>query len=61
MSNLIEILHRVSHKVTEVTQEVQIYKIMNEAVKGILSNTHFARTAFLSFEIPLIVDILHLN
>lgn len=44
MSNLVEILHRISNKLTEITEEIQIYQIMNEGVKGILPNAYFLIT-----------------
>jgi PAS domain S-box-containing protein len=41
MSNLIEILHSVSYKLTFVEDELQVYEIMYEGVKKILPNVYF--------------------
>lgn len=44
MSALIEILHRVSNKLTEVSEEIEVYDIMHEAVKEILPDVYFLVT-----------------
>jgi PAS domain S-box-containing protein len=41
MSNLIEVLHSVSNKLTDVTEEQQIYQIMNDGIKQILPDSYF--------------------
>lgn len=40
MSSLIEILHRVSNKLSEITEETQIYEIMHEGIKEILPDVY---------------------
>lgn len=40
MGNLIEILHRVSNKLTGISEEIQVYQIVNEGVKEILPNVY---------------------
>lgn len=41
MTALIEILHRVSNRLTEVTEEIEVYDIMHEAIKEILPDVYF--------------------
>lgn len=41
MSNYIEILHSVSNKLTDVTEELQVYQIMNDGIKELLPNSSF--------------------
>ena len=44
MSNLIEILHRVSNQLSEITEEIQIYEIMHEGIKEIFPDVYFLIT-----------------
>ena len=41
MINLIEILHHVSNKLTDITDELQIYQILNDGIKEILPDSYF--------------------
>lgn len=40
MSNLIEILHRVSNQLSEMINETQIYEVMNEGIKEVLPDAY---------------------
>lgn len=44
MTNFIEILHDVSNKLTDVTEEQQIFQIMNDGIKQILPHSYFFST-----------------
>ena len=44
MSNYIEILHSVSNKLTDVTEELQVYQIMNDGISELLPNSSFIIT-----------------
>lgn len=44
MSNLIEILHDVSVKLSDVTCESQIYQVMNDGIRQILPDSYFLIT-----------------
>ncbi|WP_111707247.1 sensor histidine kinase [Lutibacter citreus] len=44
MSNLIKIIHSVSNKLTDVNDELEIYQIMNDAIKEILPDSYFLIT-----------------
>lgn len=44
MSNLIEIIHRVSNQLTNITEESEIYQAMNDGIKHILPDSFFIIT-----------------
>lgn len=44
MLKLLEILHAVSNKLTDVTEEQEIYQIMNDGIKQILPESYFIIT-----------------
>ncbi len=44
MNNFIEIVHSVSGKLTDITDELEIYQIMNDGIKQILPESYFIIT-----------------